>query len=84
MKELIEYIGKNLVDNPEGVWVKESVQGDVKVYDLFVNPEETGKVIGKHGNIAKALRVLVNAMAAKNKIRVILNVPDVLNVKRSE
>jgi predicted RNA-binding protein YlqC (UPF0109 family) len=84
MKELIECIGKNLVDNPEGVWVKESVQDDVITYDLFVSPEETGKVIGKHGKIANAIRVIVNAMAARNNIRVILNVPDVLNVKRSE
>jgi len=84
MKELIEYIAKNLVDDPEGVWVKETVQGEVIIYDLFVSPEETGKVIGRHGKIAGALRVIVNAMAAKNNVRVILNVPDVLNVKRSE
>lgn len=84
MKELIEYIGKNLVDDPEGVWVKETIQDGVIIYDLYVNPEETGKVIGKHGKIAKSIRVLVNAMAARNNIRVILNVPDVLNVKRSE
>ena len=64
--------------------MKETVSEDVITYDLYVNPEETGKVIGKQGKIAKSIRVLVNSIAPKNKIRVILNVPDVLNTRSSE
>lgn len=76
MKEFIEYIAKNLVDKPEGVTVEETVSGGVIHYQLLVDPGETGKVIGKKGKTAKAMRVLLIAVGAKNGKKVSLEIPD--------
>ena len=53
MKELLLYMAKNLVDNPEAVKVTEQLDGDVTVLELSVAPEDMGKVIGRQGRIAK-------------------------------
>jgi len=76
VKEFIEYIAKNLVDKPEGVIVEESVSAGVVHYQLLVDPGETGKVIGKKGKTAKAMRVLLIAVGAKNGKKVSLEIPD--------
>jgi hypothetical protein len=74
MKELIEYIAKALVDNPERVDVTE-VEGErVTVYELRVGEGDLGKVIGKHGRTAKSIRTLLNAAAAKEGKRAVLEI----------
>lgn len=70
MKELVEVLAKALVDHPEQVEVKE-VEGErTVVYELSVAPEDMGKVIGKQGRIAKAIRTVVSAAAVKEDKRV--------------
>jgi len=74
MKDLIEYIAKNLVDNPEGVQVKEH-RGDYVIrVQLQVDDEDKGKVIGREGKIARALRTIVNATASREGKRGILEI----------
>ena len=74
MKELVEYIAKALVDYPEQV-VVEQVEGERSVIlELKVAPEDMGKVIGKQGRIAKALRTVVNAAAIKENKRVMVEI----------
>ncbi len=74
MKELVEYIARNLVDNPDDVHVRET-RGDYVVrIELTVNPEEKGKVIGREGKIARAIRALVNAAAAREGRRGVLEI----------
>ena len=74
MKELIEYIAKSLVDNPDKVDVTE-VEGErVTVYELRVGEGDLGKVIGKHGRTAKSIRTLLNAAAAKVGKRAVLEI----------
>ena len=66
MKEFIEYIAKNLVDKPEAVIVEEIHEDDNRIkFILQVDDIETGKVIGKMGKTAKAIRTLLSAVAAK-------------------
>ena len=65
MKELLLYVAKQLVDDPEAVTVTEREDGESTVLELRVAPEDMGKVIGKQGRIAKSIRTLVKAAAAK-------------------
>mgnify|MGYP001268905480 CR=1 FL=1 len=74
MKELIEVIATALVDRPDQVQVHEKVEKDRKVYQLSVAKEEMGKVIGKGGRVAKAMRTVVSAAAAKEGTRVTLEI----------
>jgi predicted RNA-binding protein YlqC (UPF0109 family) len=74
MKELVEYIAQNLVDNPDAVRVRESRGEYVVRVELTVDPEEKGKVIGREGKIARALRTLVNAAAAREGRRGVLEI----------
>ena len=76
MKEFIEFIAKSLVDKPDEVRVEESEIDGIKLYKLYVEESETGKVIGKSGRTAKAMRLLLAAVAAKHKTRVSLEIPD--------
>lgn len=74
MKELVEYIAKALVDQPDKVDVQE-VQGDRSIIlELRVAPDDVGKVIGKQGRIAKALRIVVGAAAVKENKRVMVEI----------
>ncbi|NOK62485.1 MAG: KH domain-containing protein [Chloroflexi bacterium AL-W] len=70
MKDLLEYIARNLVDNPEAVDVKERVGRYTVTYELKVAPDETGKVIGRSGRVAKAIRDLMSVAAARQNKRV--------------
>ena len=63
MKKIIEVIAKALVSNPEQVVVNEKNDSNIIVYELSVASEDMGKVIGKQGRIAKALRTVVKAAA---------------------
>ncbi len=74
MKELLEVIAKNLVDCPEQVKVSE-VQGDrALVLELKVAPEDMGKVIGKQGRIAKAIRTVVKAAAVHEDKHIVVEI----------
>ncbi len=70
MKELVEVIAKALVDNPEGVVVTEKEDGKNVVIELHVAQEDMGKVIGKQGRIAKAIRSVVKAASSKENKKV--------------
>ena len=70
MDQLISVIAKALVDHPEDVRVHAVDRDDMVIYELYVHPDDLGKVIGKHGRIAKALRTVVNSAAVKDKKRV--------------
>jgi hypothetical protein len=77
MKEFIEFIAKHLVDNPEAVKVEQFDDGDKKIrFVLHVDDKETGKVIGKMGRTAKSIRTLLSAVAAKQGLRVTMEIPD--------
>lgn len=74
MKDLVEVIAKALVDNPDAVQVNE-VEGERSVIvELKVAPEDMGKVIGKQGRIAKAIRTVVKAAAIKENKRVVVEI----------
>ena len=74
MKELISYIAKALVDNPEQVAVSE-VEGNLtSVLELKVAKEDLGKVIGKQGRTARAMRTILSAASAKLKKRAVLEI----------
>ena len=74
MKELVEVIAKALVDNLEEVVVSESLKGDDTLIELKVAPADMGKVIGKQGRIAKAIRSVVKAAASKEDKKVIVEI----------
>ncbi len=74
MRELVEFIAKSLVDNPEQVSVNE-VEGDRSiVLELRVAPDDMGKVIGKQGRIAKAIRTVTKAVATREGKKVIVEI----------
>ena len=70
MKELVEVIAKALVDNPEEVVVTEKSEGKNITVELHVAADDMGKVIGKQGRIAKAIRSVVKAASTKDNKRV--------------
>ncbi len=74
MKELIELISKKLVEHPEDVQVRVIDGEDGQTYELRVNPDDMGRVIGKNGRVAKAVRTLVASAAAKQNLRVSLDI----------
>ena len=74
MGELVEYIAKSLVDNPDQVTVNEVEGSQSLIIELKVAPEDMGKVIGKQGRIAKAIRTVVKAAATKENKRVIVEI----------
>ncbi|HIW48718.1 MAG TPA: KH domain-containing protein [Firmicutes bacterium] len=74
MKELLEVIAKNLVDHPEQVSVTESQKEKSLVLELKVAPEDMGKVIGKQGRIAKAIRNVVKAAAIHEDKHVVVEI----------
>ena len=74
MKELVEVIARALVDNPDQVVVTETVKDDEIILELTVAPSDMGKVIGKQGRIAKAIRSVVKAAASKEDKKVIVEI----------
>lgn len=74
MKELIEVIAKSLVDRPDEVSVVEETDNHTVVYKLHVASEDMGKVIGKQGRIAKALRTVVKAAAIRENVKVMVEI----------
>ena len=74
MKEFVEVIAKALVDHPEEVSVNEKKEGRTTVLELHVADGDMGKVIGKQGRIAKALRSVVKAAAARENKKVVVDI----------
>ena len=69
MEELIAFIAKSLVDQPDAVQVKKIEEEDAVIIELAVAPDDLGKVIGKQGRTARAMRSLLAALAAKDNKR---------------
>lgn len=74
MKELLMVIAKNLVDHPEAVSVTETEKERAVVLELKVAPEDMGKVIGKQGRIAKAIRTVVKAAAVQGDKKIVVDI----------
>ncbi len=74
MRELIEYIAKSLVDKPEDVSVKETEGEKTTIVELRVAQEDLGKVIGKQGRTARAMRTILNAAGTKMGKRCVLEI----------
>lgn len=74
MKELVEFIARSLVDNPDDVQVTETEEENSIIIELRVAPDDMGKVIGKQGKIAKSIRTLTKAAAAKAGKRVAVEI----------
>ncbi len=74
MKELLEIIARSLVDSPDEVIVKQEQSGDTVILRLSVAQSDMGKVIGKSGRIAKAIRAVMNAAASKDRVKVIVDI----------
>ena len=76
MTELLAYLARELVDEPDAVRVDEEEREDALVLVLHVAPDDVGKVIGRQGRIARALRTLVRASAVRGGRRVLVEIAD--------
>ena len=76
MKELLLYMAKNLVDNPDSVTVTESSDDEGTVLELRVAPGDMGKVIGRQGRIAKEIRTIVKTVAQRTGEKVTVEIVD--------
>ena len=76
MKDLLLYIARNLVENPDAVSVTETENGDELTLELRVAPEDMGKVIGRQGRIAKEIRTLVRSCAQRTGQKVTVYIVD--------
>lgn len=75
MKSLIEFIAKSIVDDPTEVWVIEENRGRDVQLELTVAEEDMGRVIGRSGRVANAMRVLLRVAAARKGVRATLDIP---------
>ena len=76
MKELLLYMAKNLVDNPDAVSVNEISNEEGTVLELRVAPEDMGKVIGRQGRIAKEIRTIIKTVAQRDGEKVTVEIVD--------
>ena len=76
MKELVEYIARRLVGNPDEVNVSEMEQDQILIVKLKVGKDDVGKVIGKQGRTAKAVRTILNTASAKGEQKVLLEIAE--------
>ena len=76
MKELLTYIVANLVSDTDAISIEESVEGDEVTYSLRVAPEDMGRVIGRHGRIAKEIRTLMKAAGNRENKKVTVDICD--------
>ena len=74
MKELVQYLAKSLVSNPEAVEVKETESESASVIELKVAKEDLGRIIGKQGRTAKSIRTILNAAASRTNRKVVLEI----------
>lgn len=73
--ELVEYVARSLVDNPDAVRISETRREQSVYLELHVAPEDTGKIIGREGRVIKAIRALAKIAGAREGVRVNLEVP---------
>jgi uncharacterized protein len=73
-RQLVEYMAKSLVDHPDEMKVVEIEEDGVIVYRLQVSPRDIGKVIGRHGRVARAMRTLLKVSAIQNHTRCVLEI----------
>ena len=76
MKELLLYMAKSLVDDPDSVAVVEKTEEDGKVLELHVAEGDMGKVIGRHGRIAKEIRTIIKTVAQRTGEKVTVEIVD--------
>ncbi len=74
MKELLQYLAKSLVENPDAVVISEEERGDTIVYHVKVHPSDIGKVIGRQGRVAKSIRHVVSAAAYRQRQHVVVDI----------
>lgn len=74
MKELIEFIVKALVDDPASIEIKEVTGNKVTIYELRSAKDDIGKIIGKRGRTVGAIRILINAVSARQGKRAVLEI----------
>lgn len=74
---LLEFMTKALVDKPEEVSIEQYQDGKTLHLDLQVNPEDIGRVIGKHGRVANSMRTILRVVAARNGQQVMMDIVDV-------
>ncbi|MGC4154967.1 MAG: RNA-binding protein [Propionicimonas sp.] len=70
LADALEHLVRGLVPNPDDVRVRESDRGRIRTFEVRVNPEDIGKVIGRQGRTASALRTVVGALAEREQIRI--------------
>jgi len=76
MKELVELMARTLVSDPDAVSVEETVEEDVTVYELRVAESDLGRVIGREGKIAKAMRLIIRSAAARMEQKATVRIID--------
>jgi len=76
MKELVELMAKVLVADPEAVSVEETVEEEVTIYELRVAETDLGRVIGREGKIAKAMRLIIRSAAARQEQKATVRIID--------
>lgn len=76
MKNLLAHIVKYLVDQPENIAITEIGSNDTSILELTVGSGDTGKIIGRKGRMAEALRTILSAAAAKQRRRIVLEIID--------
>jgi predicted RNA-binding protein YlqC (UPF0109 family) len=76
MKELVEHMARTLVEHPDEVVVEETTREDMTVYELRVEEADLGRVIGKEGRIAKAMRMIVRSAAARKGEKATIEIVD--------
>jgi predicted RNA-binding protein YlqC (UPF0109 family) len=74
MKELVEFLAQQLVNNPDAVDVKETQGDTAAVLELRVAKEDLGRVIGKQGRTAKSMRTILNAVASRTNRKIVLEI----------
>lgn len=74
MAELLEWLARRLVDDPEAVHVEVVEEADATILQLRVAPEDIGKVIGRQGRIVRALRTVIRASGARTRRRIVLEI----------
>ncbi len=74
IKEVVEYLVKRIVDKPEEVEIAEKRGGQVIIFEIRVNKQDFGKILGKHGKNIQAIRTLVSAVSGKLGIRTIIEI----------
>ena len=74
MKELVQYLARSLVNNPDAVEVKETQEETASVLKLRVAKEDLGRIIGKQGRTAKSIRTILNAAASRTNRKVVLEI----------